>query len=450
MKTKLLFLLLFAFSFANAQINVSEGFESGLAPAGWTSEGYINTTPTINDACNGSYKLRSSSFMLGSNAYSAIYTSGYISNGNSISASFNYKGYSYTATGNVYFFYELNNSGTWNLLASSSAITTSCLTLSGTIAAGIIPSGSTVRFRMQMNSYDNLAFFDDFSVIQTGSSPTPQILADYTFDNTYFNTSGTLPFANIPGTTSFVADRNGVVNNAIQVVGDSNNGTFSSLFAPTGASNRTISFWYKTVSHAGFKSLFSYGAAAPYQTFGAYFGANGNIVLQGYAYDYDFGGSYALNTWRHLVITLDGTNASLYMNGTLIQTVSRPLLNTGVGTSFRIGNNGVTMQFDDLKIYNTALSQTEITNLYTNNTLSSSNFSQNNLEVSLYPNPVRDILNIEIKNDIQSIEIYNIQGQKVLSSNQKQINVSDLAAGMYMVRIQDVEKNITTKKIVIK
>jgi hypothetical protein len=38
----------------------------------------------------------------------------------------------------------------------------------------------------------------------------------------------------------------------------------------------------------------------------------------------------------------------------------------------------------------------------------------------------------------------------VLSSNQKQINISDLAAGMYMVRIQDADNNIATKKIVIK
>jgi hypothetical protein len=80
----------------------------------------------------------------------------------------------------------------------------------------------------------------------------------------------------------------------------------------------------------------------------------------------------------------------------------------------------------------------------------SNNFTQRVLEVKLYPNPVRHILNIEIENDIQSIEIYNIQGQKVLYSNQKQINVSNLAAGIYMVRIQDTENNIATKKVVIK
>jgi alpha-tubulin suppressor-like RCC1 family protein len=71
-------------------------------------------------------------------------------------------------------------------------------------------------------------------------------------------------------------------------------------------------------------------------------------------------------------------------------------------------------------------------------------------DFKVFPNPVRDVLNIETDLDIQSVEIYNIQGQKVLSSNQKQINVSDLAAGIYMVQIQDIENNIATKKVVIK
>jgi hypothetical protein len=208
----------------------------------------------------------------------------------------------------------------------------------------------------------------------------PMAIAEYSFDNTYNNLNGNTPFANIPGVTSFVPNRNAVANSAIQVVGDANNGTFCNVLAPTGSQARTISFWYKTPSHAGFKSLFSYGLPSQYQTFGAYFGANGNIVFQGFSYDHDFLGSYALNTWRHLVITFDTADVKLYMNGTLVASTPRPLLNTGTGTNFRIGNNTITMQFDDLKIYNYALGQADITSLYTNNTLSSSDFSQNNLE----------------------------------------------------------------------
>ena len=151
----------------------------------------------------------------------------------------------------------------------------------------------------------------------------------------------------------------------------------------------------------------------------------------------------------------DGTTAKIYKDGVLLgsQAKSWNTINDNnlfrIGTSFA-GAGSFSGVIDDLKIYNYALEQADITSLYTNNALSSSNFTQNNLEVALYPNPVRDILNIETVLDIQSVEIYNIQGQKVLTSNQKQINVSGLATGMYVVRIQDAENNISTKKIVIK
>jgi hypothetical protein len=319
-------------------------------------------------------------------------------------------------------------------------------TISGNVNLNSLQAGTTYYYRVEAT---NSAGTELSSIYSFTTASLPLVL-EYTFDNTYNNVNGNTPFADIPGTTSFVADRNAIASKALQVIGNTNNGTFCNASAPTGNNPRTISFWYKTPSHSGFKSLFSYGTAAQYQTFGAYFGANGNIILQGYSYDHDFGGSYSLNTWRHLVITFDGTDAKLYMNGTLVGTISRPLLNTGAATNFRIGNNTIAMQFDDLKIFNYALDQADITSLYTNNTLSSSDFNQNNLQVKLYPSPVRDILNIETELDIQSIEIYNIQGQKVLVSNQKQINVSDLASGIYMVRIQDVDNNIATKKIIIK
>ncbi|MQP23993.1 T9SS type A sorting domain-containing protein, partial [Flavobacterium sp. LMO8] len=152
----------------------------------------------------------------------------------------------------------------------------------------------------------------------------------------------------------------------------------------------------------------------------------------------------------------DGTTAKVYKNGVLFSSGVKAFNTINNLNYFKLGlteSNGYNYfngAIDDLKIYNWALNATEISSLYTNNTLTSENFNLNNLEVALYPNPVNDILNIETALDIQTVEIYNIQGQKVLSSNQKQINVSDLAAGMYMVRIQDADNNIATKKIVIK
>jgi hypothetical protein len=51
---------------------------------------------------------------------------------------------------------------------------------------------------------------------------------------------------------------------------------------------------------------------------------------------------------------------------------------------------------------------------------------------------------------IKSVEIYNLQGQKLITATQKQINISSLSSGIYIVHIEDIENNTITKKIIIK
>ena len=279
----------------------------------------------------------------------------------------------------------------------------------------------------------------------TTTDDTP--LANYLFNNTYANINSQSPFSST--NTTFVNDRNNQPTNAISVGSTSIPIAATIPNIPLGNSIRSVSFWFKKPAHSVAVGLFAYGANANQQTFGLYLGAGGNFVFQTFGNDHDFGGTSNANTWIHAILTYNGASAKLYVNGILIGQSINFTLNTQ-NTAFKIGGNGAIVEFDDLKIFNYELTQAQVTSLFNNNTLSSSDFNQDNLKVVLYPNPVRDILNIETELEIQSIEIYNIQGQKVLSSNQKQINVSDLAVGMYMVRIQDVANNIAIKKIVIK
>jgi uncharacterized delta-60 repeat protein len=87
---------------------------------------------------------------------------------------------------------------------------------------------------------------------------------------------------------------------------------------------------------------------------------------------------------------------------------------------------------------------------FTDSTLSSETFHSNNLKASIYPNPAKDILNIEMENEVKSVEIYSLQGQKVLTSNAKNVNVSGLSKGMYLVRIEDENNAVATQKLIIK
>ncbi|PKP25155.1 MAG: hypothetical protein CVU03_09085 [Bacteroidetes bacterium HGW-Bacteroidetes-2] len=59
--------------------------------------------------------------------------------------------------------------------------------------------------------------------------------------------------------------------------------------------------------------------------------------------------------------------------------------------------------------------------------------------VTLYPNPVNNILIIESSDNIESVEIFNLLGQKILNEKasqlRKEIDMSQLSKGMYLVKV---------------
>lgn len=59
---------------------------------------------------------------------------------------------------------------------------------------------------------------------------------------------------------------------------------------------------------------------------------------------------------------------------------------------------------------------------------------QMNHSMSLYPNPVNDVLYLKDKNESQSFSIYNWVGEKVLESNGDKVNVSQLSSGIYLLK----------------
>ena len=70
-------------------------------------------------------------------------------------------------------------------------------------------------------------------------------------------------------------------------------------------------------------------------------------------------------------------------------------------------------------------------------------------EVKLYPNPVTDYLNIDSKDKIEAVKIYNTVGQLVAQpkvSNNK-VNLTNLNTGVYNVNITTVSGTKTYKVI---
>ncbi|UPQ79839.1 fibronectin type III domain-containing protein [Flavobacterium azooxidireducens] len=77
-----------------------------------------------------------------------------------------------------------------------------------------------------------------------------------------------------------------------------------------------------------------------------------------------------------------------------------------------------------------------------------------NSNVKVYPNPVNDILSISFEQGISSVAIYNLLSQEVFSklinANETTIDVSHLAAGTYLVKVEIDNNEVKTIKLIKK
>lgn len=88
----------------------------------------------------------------------------------------------------------------------------------------------------------------------------------------------------------------------------------------------------------------------------------------------------------------------------------------------------------------------------TSNLLSAQNFTAENNQIAVYPNPAKDVLNIKSSGatNINAINVVDLNGRQVISKSfnnvsDAQINVNELSAGMYLINISS-ENGTTTQK----
>ena len=81
--------------------------------------------------------------------------------------------------------------------------------------------------------------------------------------------------------------------------------------------------------------------------------------------------------------------------------------------------------------------------------LSAGQFENNSF--SIYPNPVKDVLNVNTTQNISDVTVYNLLGQQVLfmnmNTNQGKIDMSNLASGTYLVKV-NTETAVKTIKVI--
>lgn len=94
--------------------------------------------------------------------------------------------------------------------------------------------------------------------------------------------------------------------------------------------------------------------------------------------------------------------------------------------------------------------QTTVVALVTvEDTLSNANFEFNN-SIKIYPNPASSSFQISTENEIKLVEIYDSLGRKLIRTQNKQIDVSQLPRGIYLVKITSSENYLATKQLIVK
>ncbi|WP_299116613.1 trypsin-like peptidase domain-containing protein [uncultured Winogradskyella sp.] len=150
---------------------------------------------------------------------------------------------------------------------------------------------------------------------------------------------------------------------------------------------------------------------------------NGDVSITFYFSEAEIAG------WENAVSAAGGTYTrdDLFIN-------RKPRNGTGENTSATLGtyNNGVTLTGNF----------TKIDGVYTFAPQKVLSTSENNLvNFNVFPNPTKDILNIESRVDFDKIELYSITGKKIrtisLNENKRstQINMKDLNMGLYFIKL---------------
>ncbi|GAA4280784.1 T9SS type A sorting domain-containing protein [Gaetbulibacter aestuarii] len=91
----------------------------------------------------------------------------------------------------------------------------------------------------------------------------------------------------------------------------------------------------------------------------------------------------------------------------------------------------------------------EFNSIVADNTLANREF--NTATFSMYPNPARNVLNFQTKDEISTIKIYDITGKVVMTSStlsDKRMNVSQLTTGIYLVHLQTRDNKNGIRKLV--
>jgi hypothetical protein len=157
-------------------------------------------------------------------------------------------------------------------------------------------------------------------------------------------------------------------------------------------------------------------------------------------------GSIGLPPTNQFVVKTDSAGVSCSMTNFTID-VSSPTLISKTTHNILSGSIDTLPQLSN--IFNSA---TNTGNLFCSAVTSLQDY--NTIDISVYPNPMSDLLNIEVATQENYIlKMYTATGQQILNStfkNKFQLNTNNYAPGFYLLRIEDKNGNVQASRKLVK
>lgn len=293
-----------------------------------------------------------------------------------------------------------------------------------------------------------------FILFITQNSKAQNPVAHYPLNGNAADVSGNNLNGIIVGFPSLVSDRFGNSNSAYEFTGNVANRieiADNSLLRPT---NLTITAWVKVTAQPSIgvfidKALGS--CSNDSWVLGTQGGSYSTWISNSSSCTLSFvqqSSPITLNQWQFICLVVnDATDVQeLYVDGVMVSTspITFSILYDNNPLILGAANENTAPYFpffgvlDDVKIYDTALTSTQI-NLEYNNSLSVNDFSGSN-SFFIYPNPATELISIKNTEDlkIKKADVFDINGRKVITANDfqnNQIDISKLSKGMYFLQL---------------
>ncbi|MFD2917363.1 T9SS type A sorting domain-containing protein [Psychroserpens luteus] len=148
--------------------------------------------------------------------------------------------------------------------------------------------------------------------------------------------------------------------------------------------------------------------------------------------------------------SITSTNTIINSNPLFTNSANNDYTLTSISPAVDTGDNVYVLGATDLLGNQRILNSTVDMGAYEfdSSTLGVHDMSLGENDIKLYPNPTSSILNIEMNTILKNAIIFNIQGQKVIESVSNQFDVSRLSNGLYIIKIEDENGSVSTKRFI--